>query len=243
MTIRGAKLVLFTAAVAMAAPQPALGSAADAFEHKFKPVSGRLYQKSGKVELTPLFALSFNDAFFKKYMGGAKLGFHFSESFSFSVVGAAGTTSPTGSTMVCPSSGGCAQAEQSRLNQVPGEVKWLFGGEVAFSPIYGKLNIIGEKALHFDLSILGGADLVAYRKVLTAAEAAAAGGVAPASMTSLGGHLGLGARLWLARFMALRLEVKDVLYGVSQLDRGRLQNQFLAEIGLSFFIPIVHRDN
>jgi hypothetical protein len=71
---------------------------------------------------------------------------------------------------------------------------------------------------------------------------AANAGQVPGTATAPGGHLGVGARLFFARFMALRLELRDVLYKVPALDTGNLQTQLLAEVGLSFFIPAGHRD-
>jgi outer membrane beta-barrel protein len=227
------------AALVALVPAAARGSAADAFENKVKPVSGQLYTKAGKLELTlPSGIVSFNDAFFNKYMAGAKVTYHLSEYFSVGVTGAYGTTSTTGSTSICNQQG-CRSATQVELDQVPGEIKWMVGAEVGFSPIYGKLNVFAEKALHFDLFILGGADLVTYRDVLTGQQARpppGGQGLTAGNVTQPGGHVGLGARIFFARFMALRLEVRDVLYQVPALATGKLQNQLLAEAGLSFFL-------
>jgi outer membrane beta-barrel protein len=238
MITRTVGLYLCAAGVAALAPRVARGSAADAFENKVKPVSGQLYTKSGKVELTPNGALSLNDAFFTKYMGGLKLDYHVTEYVSFGASGLFGTTGTTGSTTVCPTNQPCHPASQDQLNQVPGEIKWIAGAEVAFSPVYGKLNLFAEKALHFDLSILGGADLVNYRDVLGLGAAA---GASPGTVSTVGGHLGVGARVFLARFMALRLGVKELVYSVKALDRAKLQTQLFAEAGLSFFVPVSHR--
>jgi outer membrane beta-barrel protein len=238
MTTRTASIFLCAAALVALAPRAARGSAADAFENKVKPVSGQLYTKAGKLELTPNGALSLNDAFFAKYMGGLKLGYHVTEHFSLGVTGLFGTTSTTGSTTVCPTNQPCHPASQDQLNQVPGQIRWIAGAEVAWAPIYGKLNLFAEKAVHFDLSLLAGADLVTYRDVLSGAPA----GTAPGDARAVGGHVGIGARLFLARFMALRLEVKDLIYSVKALNRGNLQTQLFAEAGLSFFIPVAHRD-
>jgi outer membrane beta-barrel protein len=240
MTSRAASALL-CALVATLAPRAARASPADAFEHKVKPVSGQLYRKAGKVELTlPAAGLSLNDPFFTKYVAGAKLGYHLNESFSIGLTGALASASPTGSTAVCPLNQGCRAASTAQLNQVPGQVKWLAGVELAFSPVYGKLNVFAEKAVHFDLSLLAGADFVTYRDVLGAVEANA--GATPGTASSPGGHVGLGARLFLARFLALRLEVRDIFYSVPRLATGSLQAQLLAEAGLSFFIPVAGQD-
>jgi outer membrane beta-barrel protein len=239
MTSRAAAALLCV--LVALAPRAARASAADAFEHKVKPVSGQLYSKAGKLELTlPAAGLSLNDAFFSKYVAGAKVGYHLNEYFSIGLTGALATTSPTGSTAVCPVNQGCRAASTAQLNQVPGQMKWIAGAEIAFSPVYGKLNVFAEKAVHFDLSLLAGADLVAYRDVLGVVDANA--GATPGTASSPGGHVGLGARVFFARILALRLEVRDIFYSVPNLATGSLQTQLLAEAGLSFFIPVARQD-
>jgi len=222
-------------ALALAAlPRAATASPADAFENKVRPVSGQLYTKAGKLELTvPSAGLSLNDAFFSKYLVGAKLAYHLNEYWSVAATGALAATSRTGSTAVCPVNQGCHDAAAKDLNQLPGEIKWMGGGEVAFAPVYGKLNLFAEKAIHFDLALMAGGDLVAYRDVVPAGSTAA-----PGTVTTPGGHFGVGARVFLARSIALRVEARDVWYRVTSLPSGPWQSQLLAEIGLSFFIPV-----
>jgi outer membrane beta-barrel protein len=239
MTTRPALLAL---ALALALPAPALAqSTADAFAGKIPPVSGQLYRKAGRLEATLTGNLSLNDAFFSKYFGGLKLGYHLSESFSVSAHGAGGLARETGSTVLCPTSEPCRDASELQLNQVPGKIEWLAGLEVAWSPVYGKLNVLSEKVAHFDLSILAGADYIAHRQVLgrEAALALDAAGGDPPTETAIGGHVGLGARLFLTEWMAVRLEVKDYLYQADVPNNGgkTLQNQLFTELGLSFFVP------
>ncbi len=236
MTPRNLVTTCALAALLALTPRLVHASEADVFENKVKPVSGQLYTKAGKIELTPTLQLSLNDAFFSKYMGGLKLGYHFNEYF-YAGVTATGTfaTSATGSTSVCPAGAGCRSAYAWELYKVPGHIDWIAGAELAFSPVYGKLNVFAEKALHFDLSVLAGADLVSFRDVDASATSASA---APGSATSIGGHVGVGARVFFARFMAVRLELKDVLYSVPHLATGQLQTQLMADIGLSFFVPV-----
>lgn len=225
------------AALALAAPLGASGSEADAFENKVPPISGQLYMKAGRFELTPTLNLSVNDPFFTKYFGGLKLDYHLTEFWSVGVTGAAGASSPTGSASICTANQGCSKPTDAQLYQVPGRIRSMAGAEVAWSPVYGKLNILAEVPVHFDLSILGGADWVSYDEVLSAAVAAT--GKSPGGASSIGGHLGLGMRLFLSRLMALRLEVKDYVYkaDIGNLDKSQLQSQLFVELGLSFFFP------
>jgi outer membrane beta-barrel protein len=240
---RTATGMAIAAALALAAPRSASGSEADAFENKVPPISGQLYMKAGRFELTPTLNLSVNDPFFSKFFGGLKLGYHLTESWSVGVTGAAGTSTPTDSASICTANQGCAKPTDAQLYQVPGRIRSMAGAELAWSPVYGKLAILAEVPVHFDLSILGGADWISYDEVLSAA--VAAGGTKPGKVSSIGGHLGLGMRLFLSRLMALRLEVKDYVYkaDIGNLDKSQLQNQLFVELGLSFFFPGVRGGN
>lgn len=247
---RAAGLALLLAALP-AGPARAANKA-DAFEGKIKPISGQLYQKAGRLELTPTFDLSFNDAFRSKTFYGAKLAWHFNEYLSVGGTFSMGKTSPTGSAVVCPANQGCHQASSVQLWQVPGAIGMMAGAEVAWSPVYGKLNLAAEQVLHFDLSLMAGPDYIVRDEVLSrdAAETLAAAGGKPSATSSIGGHAGLGVRVYLNRFMALRFDVKDYVYavkvpnwieGAGNKPRNDIQNQFFFELGLSFFFPLSPR--
>lgn len=246
MTLRPATPRLALGALALAAalagPAPAHAqSKSDAFAGKIPPIAGQLYRKAGRLEVTLTGNLSLNDAFFAKYFGGLKLGWHLTEFLSVSVHGAAGMARETGSAVLCPTNAGCRDATDAQLFQVPGKIEYLAGLEVAWSPVYGKLNVLSEKVAHFDLSLLGGVDWIGHREAVGAEEAALleASGGTPATVATVGGHVGLGARLFLAEWIALRLEVKDYLYRADVPNNGGkgLQNQLFTELGLSFFLP------
>jgi outer membrane beta-barrel protein len=238
-------------AAVLAGPGAALAqSKSDAFAGKIPPVSGQLYRKAGRFELTASGNLSLNDPFFVKYFGGAKLGYHLTESFSLSAQYASGAAVRSGSAVVCDVRAGCQDASDQALYQVPGHLRSIIGGEVAWSPIYGKLNLASERVAHFDLSLLFGADLISYDEVLSAADAAAlaATGARPRGASTVGGHVGLGVRIFFAQWLAARLEFKDYIYAVpvpnwqeNDAPRRDLQNQLFTELGLSVFFPLQNR--
>jgi outer membrane beta-barrel protein len=230
---RARAIALAAASLVLAAP--AAASDADAFENKVKPISGQLMRKAGRLELTPGFELSLNDAFFNKYLGGAKATWHLSEWLAVGGSFAAGFSSETGSTQVCPPSQGCHPATRAQLAAVPGEIKMKAGLEVGFAPVYGKLNLLAEKVAHLDLSLLGGVDWLAYREVLPP-PASPTQAVSPGTKTALGGHLGLGTRVFLGDWGALRLELKDYLYRASVGGETKWQQQLMVELGFSFFL-------
>lgn len=234
----------------LAVPAPARAqSRSDAFAGRIPPVAGQLYRKAGRLELTLSGNLSLNDAFWTKYFGGVKLGYHLTEFLSASAQYQTGTTGHSGSAVVCPSGSGCQDAPETQMWQVPGKLGRVIGVEVAWSPIYGKLNVASERVAHFDLSILAGGDLITYQTVVTAQKTQTLLGLGqtPGETSTYGGHLGLGVRVFLTEWMAARLEVKDYVYVVRVPDGGgglrpMAQNQIFTELGLSFFLPFQNRE-
>ncbi|HEX9244372.1 MAG TPA: outer membrane beta-barrel domain-containing protein [Anaeromyxobacter sp.] len=229
----GLLALLLAAAPSGAAAQ----SKADAFEGKIPPVSGQLFRKAGRVELTASGNLSLDDAFYTKYFGGLKLGYHFTESLSADLEATGGTAVKTDSAVVCTPSAGCGSPTAAQMSQVPGRIRWIAGAQAAWAPIYGKLDVLSEQVGHFDLSVLGGLDLVAYDEVLSATDALLG---PPKTKTTFGGHLGVGSRLFVSEMWAVRLELKDYMYTVVVPNGGigtKLQHQLFMEVGLSMFLP------
>ncbi len=244
----GALAALLAASLAAAvAPRPAAAQTkADAFAGKIPPISGQLYRKAGRLEVTASGDLSLNDAFFRKYFGGVELGYHLTESWSLSLSAAGGFATRSGSAVVCSSTAGCSAADERMLRQVPGRIRAISAIGVAWAPVYGKLNVLAEKVAHFDLAFLAGLDGVAHDEVLSGGDALrleASGG--DPKLTMAGGfHVGLGVRLFISEAMAARLVVKDLVYAVKVPNNGGAndwQNQLFTEIGVSFFFPTRNR--
>ncbi len=225
---------------------PALAAAqskSDAFAGKIPPVSGQLFRTAGRLELTLGGAMSLNDAFFTKYFGSARLAYHLTEFWSVGVNAQGGAALATNSAVLCSASVGCSDAGAAQLRQVPGRIRAIVGLEGAWTPVYGKLNVLAEGVGHFDVSILAGADAILHDGVLSREDAL--NGVTPASKTALGGHFGLAARFFLAPWAALRFQVADYVYGVDVPNNAALgkdwQNQLFTELGFSFFFPTGNR--
>lgn len=241
---RAALTALLLAAALRPAPAAA-GNKADAFEGRIQPISGQLYRKAGRVELSLSGATSLNDAFYKKYGGTLRLGWHLTEFLSVSGAYTVFTTARTGSDTVCPAGQGCGPASAAQLAQVPGKLQRVASLELAWTPVYGKLSLLAEQVAHFDLGVLAGADWITHARVLTSDEADAG---TSGSTSTLGGHVGLGVRIFLGEAVSLRWDVKDLVYAVqvpnlAQTGRsGRdVQNQLLTEVGLTVFFPFTPR--
>jgi outer membrane beta-barrel protein len=237
--------------ISLAAPAaPRAQSKSDAFAGKIPPVSAALYRKAERWEATVSGNFSVNDAFYSKYFGALKLGYHFTESLSATGFATMGLNTKAGSAQVCPSGEGCRSADRVEMWQVPGSIRYIAGVEGAWAPVYGKLNLFSEQVAHFDLSLILGADWINHQEVLgrDEAEALALAGGEPGTTSTIGAHVGLGVRVFFSEWVALRLEFRDYMYQVEvpNVREGSgasrdLQHQLFTEIGVSFFFPTRNR--
>lgn len=208
---------------------------------KIPPVSGNLFWKKGRFEIAPTVGLSLGDAFFQKYAFGMNLTYHVMETVSVGINGVYMLATPGGSVSVCNDTG-CAGPKMDQLTRVPGNVNLLVGLDIAWSPFYGKVNVMAEKVLHFDTSIFVGADVIGY------AGYDKDSGANKGTFTG-GGHIGIGERIVFTDWIALRIELRDYMYGgtVNLADSSgnpqtQFQNQLMLELGLSFFVGSGSKD-
>jgi outer membrane beta-barrel protein len=102
--------------------------------------------------------------------------------------------------------------------QAASSLLWTWGlmGGVEVSPVYGKFAWFDGTLVHFSLVLSGGAGAGGTRHQLKPATPRPDGSTSPASFGDTGvkflGSLGAGFRLRLGEHVALRLEVRDVLY-------------------------------
>jgi outer membrane beta-barrel protein len=224
------------------APAPAAGSseaeAGDVSEvdkdrvgplrERIRPVSGHVFLKQGRLEVSPSATISVRDAFFRKYIFGASFTYHPMETLGVGV--RAGWSLPTvsGSAQICTFGEGttrnCRAPEKAELDgKAPGQIKLLAGADVQWAPIYGKISLLAESFAHFDMYGVAGASLVQYK--------------ADSSKMTVGGNLGVGLRFFLSRHITLRTEVRDLIYQERHPApvNNSLRNQLLFELGVSFF--------
>lgn len=199
-------------------------------DQRIRPVSGNLFLKDGRHEITPGIDLSLNDAFFSKYVFGLRYAYHLTEKWS--VGGRVGwaLSTPSGAVTTCNSKGEeCEVPDKDRLARTPGDFDLLAGVDVSWAPLYGKISVLAEKVLHFDTYALAGGGVLRT-------QLAGVGEVEPTASLAPEVHLGVGQRYFLGRSATLRLEIRDVIYQQEVGGRTDLQNQLLFGIGLSFFL-------
>lgn len=195
---------------------------------RIRPVSGHLLLKQGRFEVSPAVTLSVKDSFFTKYVVGGSLTFHPLETIGISARFGYSIPVVSGAAQICTTgegSRGCRLPTFAELDgKAPGQIRLLAGGDVQWAPIYGKISLVAEKFLHFDMYGLGGASMVQF--------------VGPTgSATTFGGNVGLGMRFFINRWMTFRTELRDLVYLENFQVNNSIRNQIMVEFGLSMFFP------
>lgn len=208
---------------------------------RIRPVSGHLFLKKGRFEFSPSATVSLRDSFFRKYIFGGTLTYHPMETLGLSLRLGYAIPTVAGSAQICTFEGnaeegvtrGCRAPTFEQLDgAAPGQLTLMTGVDAQWAPIYGKISLVAEKFLHFDMYGIAGASLVQYKGPPTEE-----GGGSVSRMT-MGGNVGVGLRFFLNRYMTLRTEVRDLIYvEKAVLPTTTLRNQLLFELGFSFFFP------
>jgi outer membrane beta-barrel protein len=203
-------------------------------DSRIKPVSGSLFLKSGRHELGPTLGISLSDAFFTKYMVGVRYAYHATETLSLGAFGTFASSSPSGAVARCNTQGeDCRTPTKADLRHTPGDLGANAGLDLSWAPLYGKISVLAESVLHFDTYLLLGGGMLQSR-------------IAPPGVDAVQttwrpeGHVALGQRYFVAPWGTVRLELRDLLYGLTvQGRRGpadRLENQLMFDVGFSFFL-------
>jgi outer membrane beta-barrel protein len=220
---------------------------------RIRPVSGHMFLKKGRFELSPSATVTIRDAFFKKYLFGASLTYHPMETLGVSLRAGYALNAVSGAAQKCKftddagggSVRGCRAPTMSELDgQAPGQLTLMGGADVQWAPIYGKLSLLAEKFVHFDMYGILGAAVVQYRGPETTLVDGQPIAGSKSYLTG-GGNVGVGLRFFFNRWMTLRTEVRDLIY----VEKGReptpnyLRNQLMFELGMSFFFPTAHPES
>jgi outer membrane beta-barrel protein len=215
---------------------------------RVRPVSGHLFLKRGRFEFSPSITSSFNDPFFWKFLAGVTVGYFPWESLGVNLrLGIDAPTLATGQMVVSPAAQICQYKDEGaglvykcesptylRLDgNATGQLTFLAGVDAQYAPIYGKIGLVGETFLHFDLYALAGASFIGYK----GPSATGTGEGIP--MITPGVNLGVGARFVAAKWFAVRTEFRDLLYNEKARtpSGSSLRSQFLFELGFSLFFP------
>ncbi len=234
-------------------------------------VRNRFFLKQGRFEVAPFFGYVPNNAFARRLVAGGNLAYHFTETLAaqgqvgFSPDGDEGDVKQLTSVLLDRAYNGNSNVQQFTPGGAPVERKPFqqpfdkvqlaatFG--ISWAPIYGKINLVGETVLNFDLYGSLGAGIISKRNyVATYDEAAteemrAAGDIMNLQIleneVKVAPSIGIGGNFFLNQFIALKLDARSAFYvdNKPQYDpdipvaEQRLYNNFVMSAGLGFFFP------
>jgi len=252
-------IAVATALFGIALAQDPGGDALDDF-HNPKPeraVENRFFLKRERFEVAPSIGYVPNNPFAVRYVGGVVLNYHFNE-----IVGAEahisyspdlGESDLKGltSTLLQRASQG-EGAFQQPLDKVG--LSASFGVSVA--PFYGKINLVGEKVLNFDLYGFAGVSLLVKKNFIATYDEDGADRDPPdvvnlserageANEALLAPTIGIGQNFFLNQMIALKIDVRSTFYvddkpqydPLKPVTEKRLYNNLIASTGASFFFP------
>jgi outer membrane beta-barrel protein len=230
--------------------------------HPKPAVENRFFLKEGRFEISPLFGYVPNNPFARRYMAGGILGYHFGEAFSaqaevlyspdngendlkplVEVLLDRAANSGPGTT---PTGTGVPTEFQQPLDKAI--LTAAFGP--AWSPFYGKINLVGETVLSFDFYVFGGVGMVSkVNYIATYDENQTDGNFV--ELTDKGNEVkvsfyaGIGQNYFVNQFMAVKIDIRGMFYvdNAPQYDPNvpetgsRLYNNVIASAGLAFFFP------
>jgi outer membrane beta-barrel protein len=222
---------------------------------QYNVVQNRFFIKKNRFEIAPVFGYVPNNPFASRYVGGILAAYHFGENFA--AEGAFIYSPDLGQndlkdlthTLVNIAHEGAEGVEF----QQPVD-KLVLGATFAarWAPIYGKINLLGERVANFDFYVVAGLGMLSVAKYYAVYdEDASTDGGPPTGLTSLGTkavvpiNLGIGMNFFLSGSVALKLDARSYLYFDKKPqynpdipeDDSRLYNNFVASAGISIFFP------
>lgn len=232
-------------------------------------IQNRFFLKANRFEITPFFGYVPNNSFAEVPVLGADLAYHFSETLAAEGMfiygpntGTAGVKGLTKTLLDIAFQGDPATTFQQPLDRFT--LGAMFGAR--WSPVYGKINLVGESVLNLDWYGVTGPGLVVISNdtATVSDEYKACGGCsddpnvnpvatntnAPTS-TFFAWQLGIGFNFFLSQSIALRLDARGLLYYGPEPDYGnidpttgqkeelqdQLHSAFVTTGGIAIFVP------
>ena len=189
-------------------------------------VTAQMFQIKGRLELFPMVSVSIGDAFFRTLTVGARGEYHFAERWSVGGHGLFGGSIASTPVAVC-GTGICNDPAKDQIRSAPGNLDILLGAQLAWTPIYGKLSLAGEKTIHFDAYVSAGPELLRQRIAQDA--------TSPIETSwSAGARVSLGQRFFLSNTLAIRMAASELLYSAKVRGTGELERQLSLEGGVAW---------
>ena len=194
------------------------------FKDKIHVVQPKPVLQKGRFEFAPRFGASVNDDVYRHFKIGAQANWHIAESF---YVGGMFDWFDFGDAL-----GGVTPSYEAIANQTGASadtpvVQWAGGLEVGFVPFVGKFSFFNSAIVYYDFALTAGGAYINSESLSL-----------PGAKGTPGGTVSLSSRFFINRWMALNLEVRDLIFTQDLIgSSGALANVVTVGGGLSIFLP------
>lgn len=186
-------------------------------QDRIKAVSRKTFLKAGRFEFEPHAMMTVNDSFFRTFAAAGRLAWHLDDAFALEVGG--GYIAPF---MVQTLEPVDLLRDSGALINVDNKPFALVDVGLTFSPVYGKVAFLGDSIINFDGFLSAGV-----------------GGTFDngADLVHPTMNVGIGARVFLTRWLVVRADLRDYIYPQDKLEISTLQNLMFIGLGLGFYFP------
>lgn len=226
LSSKRASLTWLVAILMLAFAAPALANDTDKedFKDTIHVVQRKPVLQKSRFDLTPRFGMSVNDSMYRHFKVGANANYHFTESL---YLGAIFDWYNFGDTLGGPTA--AFKASQNATGSVSDAavVNWSGGLEIGYVPIVGKFAFAESFIIYYDVGISLGAEYLDSQSIAL-----------PSSVGSPGGTVALTTRIFFNDWLALNLEVRDLIFSADlKGQQGAITNLVTVAAGLSFYLP------
>lgn len=216
------------------------------------PVQNRFFLKSKRFELAPELGLVPNNPFARRFTVALGFGYHFTETLSLQ-----------GNFAYAPDMGNrdvkalapilLSRADDPAFRQPLDKVTLSASFGVAWAPIYGKINLLGETVVNFDFYGYLGIGLVVQNRYSAVENPTPQDSSTQqffvlekgASAVHVAPNIGLGGNFFITHAIALKLDGRFAIfpdnkpqYDTTVEPEGkRVVSQFTASVGVAIFFP------
>lgn len=194
------------------------------FKDKIHVVQPKPVLQKGRFELSPRFGMTVNDSVTRNFKVGVNANFHIMEPL---YIGGVFEWYDFGSAL-----GGSTDVFEQVQNQtgtIPegAVLNWFGGLELGYVPFWGKFALFNRTIAFYDFAVTVGGGGVNAKSLQI-----------PTAYTTGGGTISLSGRVFFNKWIALSLEVRDVIFlATLQNASGALTNIASVGLGASFFLP------
>jgi outer membrane beta-barrel protein len=213
-------------------------------------VQNRFFLKDGRFELAGVGGYVPNNPMVQRVSGGFFGAYHISEKFA-----------AEGAVMYFPDlSSNDLKGLTKKLVEIASDrsgqsnfeqplEKMMLGATFVgrWSPIYGKINLIGESVLNFDLYFVGGLGMLSSKKYYAYSADDAIQLRFEGNTVHVPANLGMGINFFVNQSLAVKLDARSFIYRApapiydpndqDQLNQYRIYNDIVTSVGVSYFIP------